>query len=120
MQAVPPRICCSRKFGPKLSGGLRSPIRSAAPPLWKPFSKSRPSTLKTMYRLTSEQEAVVAKAKAIAESVIATHAPDVDAQGRFPHESMKALADAGMWGLLVPAEFGGTGQGLRVLAAVVD
>ncbi len=72
-----------------------------------------------MYHLTPEQEAVVAKAKS-AGTVIASHAPDVDEKSRFPSESMKALADAGLWGLLVPAEFGGLGQGLRTLAAVVD
>jgi alkylation response protein AidB-like acyl-CoA dehydrogenase len=73
-----------------------------------------------MYRLTSEQQAVVASAKAIAGSVIADHAAEVDAGGHFPRESMRALADAGLWGLLVPSEQGGMGQGLRVLAAVVD
>jgi alkylation response protein AidB-like acyl-CoA dehydrogenase len=72
-----------------------------------------------MYRLTAEQEAVVAKAQAAAV-VITAHAAGVDENGRFPSESMKALADAGLWGLLVPAEFGGLGQGLRTLAAVVD
>jgi alkylation response protein AidB-like acyl-CoA dehydrogenase len=72
-----------------------------------------------MYRLTAEQEAVVAKAKAAA-AVITAHAADVDEKGRFPSESMKALADAGLWGLLVPGELGGLGQGLRTLAAVVD
>lgn len=73
-----------------------------------------------MYRLTAEQEAIVARAKAVAESTIAAHAADVDEKGRFPAESMQALADAGLWGLLVPAEFGGLGQGLRTVAAVVD
>lgn len=73
-----------------------------------------------MYRLTAAQEAIVATAKAVAESTIASHAADVDEKARFPAESMKALADAGLWGLLVPAEFGGLGQGLRTVAAVVD
>lgn len=73
-----------------------------------------------MYRLTSEQEAIVAKARVIAETTIASYAGDVDEKARFPAESMKALADAGLWGLLVPADLGGLGQGLRTLAAVID
>lgn len=73
-----------------------------------------------MYRLTAEQEAIVAKARAIATGIIAADAADVDAQGRFPAEGMRALAEAGLWGLLVPGELGGLGQGLRTLAAVVD
>ena len=73
-----------------------------------------------MYRLTTEQEAIVAKARAIATGIIAAEAAEVDAQGRFPAEGMRALAEAGLWGLLVPGELGGLGQGLRTLAAVVD
>ncbi|HWB07230.1 MAG TPA: acyl-CoA dehydrogenase family protein [Verrucomicrobiales bacterium] len=73
-----------------------------------------------MYRLTPEQEAIVSRANAITGSVIASNAAEVDEAGRFPAESMKALADAGLWGLLVPKELGGMGEGLRTLAAVVD
>ena len=73
-----------------------------------------------MYRLTPEQEAIIIKVEDIAESTIAAHAADVDEKGRFPAESMKALADAGLYGLLVPAELGGMGQGLRTVAVVVD
>ncbi|MGB7346844.1 MAG: acyl-CoA dehydrogenase family protein [Pirellulaceae bacterium] len=73
-----------------------------------------------MYRLNTDQQAVVDKATSIADAVIATHAADVDEQGRFPAESMQALADAGFYGLLVPEELGGMQQSLRVLAAVVE
>jgi len=73
-----------------------------------------------MYRLTPEQEALIVKVEDLAESVIAAHAADVDEKGRFPAESMQALAEAGLYGLLVPAEFGGMGQGLRLVAVVVD
>jgi alkylation response protein AidB-like acyl-CoA dehydrogenase len=73
-----------------------------------------------MYRLNSDQEAIVSKARSVAESVLAKHAGDVDENGRFPAESMAALAEAGFWGLMVPVELGGQGQGLRVLAAVMD
>src|SRR5262245_11094455 len=73
-----------------------------------------------MYRLTADQEAVVAKAKAVADSAVAANAADVDEKARFPSESVKALGEAGLLGLLVPADLGGMGQGLRTLAAVVD
>jgi alkylation response protein AidB-like acyl-CoA dehydrogenase len=73
-----------------------------------------------MYRLTSDQAAVVITARSIATTTLAQHAADVDAQSRFPAESMKALADAGLYGLLVPTELGGMGQSPRVLAAVID
>ncbi|MES2467770.1 MAG: acyl-CoA dehydrogenase family protein [Verrucomicrobiota bacterium] len=73
-----------------------------------------------MYRLTSEQQHIVARAASLAETVIAGHAAEVDEKGRFPAESLQALAEAGLSGLLVPVELGGLGQSLRVLAAVVD
>jgi alkylation response protein AidB-like acyl-CoA dehydrogenase len=73
-----------------------------------------------MYHLTTEQQAVVAKARAIAQTTLALHAAEVDQQARFPQESMTALADAGFYGLIIPQEFGGMGQTLPVMAAVVD
>lgn len=73
-----------------------------------------------MYRLNPDQQTFVSKAAHFAESVIATHAAEVDEQGRFPTESIEALANAGFLGLNVPTELGGLGQSLRVVAAVVE
>jgi alkylation response protein AidB-like acyl-CoA dehydrogenase len=73
-----------------------------------------------MYRLTAEQQADVAKAQAIATSTLAAHAAEVDSQSSFPRQSIDALGAAGFLGLLVPTDLGGMGQGVRVLAAVVD
>src|SRR5438270_101964 len=73
-----------------------------------------------MYRLTSEQEAIVGRAREIAEKVIGPNADQVDAQSAFPQASIDALGGAGFLGLTVAAEFGGMGQGLRVAAAVLD
>ena len=73
-----------------------------------------------MYRLNEPQTEVVNRARAIARQTLAAHAADVDEQGRFPAESLQALAAAGFYGLIIPAEHGGMGQSLRVLGAVVD
>lgn len=73
-----------------------------------------------MYPLASAQEPIVAKARELARSVLAAHAAEVDEQGRFPAESMQALAENGFYGLLVPESLGGLGGDLVVLAAVVD
>lgn len=72
------------------------------------------------YRLTPDQLAEVERVAALADAEIAPRAADVDAEGRYPSESMRALADAGYWGLTVPTEFGGMGHGLTMTAAVVD
>lgn len=73
-----------------------------------------------VYRLNADQLALVERLRALADQHIAPHAAEVDENGRFPSEAMRALADAGFWGLTVPNESGGMGQGLRMTAATVD
>ena len=73
-----------------------------------------------VYGLGPEQVAFTQRAAALATAELRTHAPDVDAAGRFPTESMAAVAKAGLFGLCVSQEFGGAGQGPRVFAAVVE
>jgi alkylation response protein AidB-like acyl-CoA dehydrogenase len=73
-----------------------------------------------MYRLSTDQQAIVAKARSLAQSTVAQHASDVDTNGRFPTESMDALAKAGLYGLMVPTDLGGMGQSPRVVASVLE
>src|SRR6185503_1606200 len=47
-------------------------------------------------------------------------AADVDARGRVPEESLAALAAAGLFGLCLPPDVGGKGQGPNVFCAVVE
>jgi alkylation response protein AidB-like acyl-CoA dehydrogenase len=63
---------------------------------------------------------LIARSASLATEVLAQHAADVDARARFPVESLRALADAGLWGLCVPAALGGLGQGPRTFAACVE
>jgi len=62
----------------------------------------------------------VARAARIATDVALPHADEVDAQPRFPAESMNALAEQGFYGLCLPKESGGKGEGMRAFAGVVD
>jgi alkylation response protein AidB-like acyl-CoA dehydrogenase len=73
-----------------------------------------------MYRLTSEQQTVVTQAREIAEKSIGPNADKTDSEGRFPQESLDALAAAGFLGLTIVPEYGGMGQGLRVACAVME
>jgi isovaleryl-CoA dehydrogenase len=72
-----------------------------------------------MYRLNAEQQGIVAKAREISAGVIKENAATVDT-GVFPQAGLQALAQAGLWGLLVPKELGGLGQGFPVVAACLD
>ncbi len=73
-----------------------------------------------MYRLSSEQQDIVNRARKIADDVIAPNAIQTDQEARFPKASLDALARAGFYGLTIPQEFGGMGQGFRTLVAVLD
>src|SRR4051794_5461346 len=73
-----------------------------------------------MYRLTQEQQAIVAEATAIAVAEIGPDAARVDREGTFPKGGIDALGRAGFLGLTVPVALGGRGQGLRTSAAVLD
>jgi len=72
------------------------------------------------YRLAADAATHAATAASLAREVLSLHAADVDASGRFPRESVDALARAGLFGLTLPAERGGSGQGMRAFAAVTE
>lgn len=73
-----------------------------------------------MYGLSREQQEIVGRAAAIADEVVAPLAIQTDAEARFPREALNALAEAGLYGLTVPKEHGGMGEGLRTMCAVLD
>ena len=73
-----------------------------------------------MYRLGEEQRRIVEQAKQVADATIAPDAARVDHDRAFPRRSLSALGRAGLMGLTIPTRFGGMGQGLRTMAAVLD
>jgi len=73
-----------------------------------------------MYRLNERQQRLVADATAVADAQIAPHAATIDHTGAFPKPSLSALGERGYWGLMLPAEYGGMGEGHRTAAAVLD
>ena len=72
------------------------------------------------YRLDDASAKAADTAAAIARQTLAAHAADVDANQRFPRESMDAIARAGLLGLCVPATQRGMGLGMRAFAAVAE
>ena len=73
-----------------------------------------------VYGLRAEHIDFQTRAAALAAGELAAHAADVDAKARFPKEAVAALAREGFLGLCVPTEYGGSGQGARVFAAVAE
>jgi len=60
-------------------------------------------------RLTEEQETTRKMARELAAKEIAPIAAEIDETGRFPREVMEKMAEAGLFGILIPPPFGGTG-----------
>jgi alkylation response protein AidB-like acyl-CoA dehydrogenase len=59
--------------------------------------------------LTDEQKLIVDTVNKIAESSLAPKTPEIDREGKFPIEGIKALAEAGFLGMTVPKPLGGSG-----------
>lgn len=73
-----------------------------------------------MYTLNEQQQSIVDRATGIADDVLARHATIADQEARFPRASLDALAADGFFGLTVPTEYGGMGQGVCTMCAVLD
>lgn len=65
-------------------------------------------------------EKVLDRCGAVAREVVAPAAVAVDREARWPEESLGALQDTGLGGLVVPEEVGGLGHGLPALARVSE
>jgi alkylation response protein AidB-like acyl-CoA dehydrogenase len=59
-------------------------------------------------------------ARTLAAGVVANSAAAVDESAQFPSENLQAIAAAGLLGLCVPTEVGGSGESMRAFAAVVE
>ncbi len=58
------------------------------------------------------------RARKLVAKVAAEHAASVDAAGRFPTETFKAVKDARLLGIMIPKELGGEGEGMATVAEV--
>lgn len=62
----------------------------------------------------------LASVEEIATDLVAEHAVRIDREAAFPKQAVKALADAGLLGLISATEVGGLGQGPRALAMTIE
>lgn len=70
--------------------------------------------------LSTKIRRLKARAEEVAESQIAPRAEAVDRDCLWPEHSLRAIADAGLMGLHVPARLGGEEQGLLALAVLTE
>ena len=72
------------------------------------------------YGLTEEQLMIRDLCKQIAEEKMKPVREHYDETGEFPHEIVKVLADADLFGIMVPEEYGGMGGGVMDLVIAVE
>ncbi len=63
-------------------------------------------------------ETMLARAQEVADRVLKPAARSHDKEGRFSTEAIAALGEAGLLGLMLPAELGGSALGVRTFAGV--
>ena len=73
-----------------------------------------------MFELPKDKQALQARTRELAQSVVAQRAADVDRSEEYPWDNVKALNDAGLMGLTVPKEYGGPGGDFLDAALVID
>ncbi len=72
------------------------------------------------YLLTEEQIMIRDLARQIAEEKIVPVRAELDEQNKFPWDIMKALAQADLFGLFIPEEYGGFGKNTLELCIAVE
>jgi alkylation response protein AidB-like acyl-CoA dehydrogenase len=72
------------------------------------------------YFLTEQQEEIKNLTRTIAEEQVLPVRAELDEKEEFPAGVMKILADAGLFGVYIPEEYGGLGGGLLDLCLVVE
>ena len=72
------------------------------------------------YFLTEDQLALRELARKIADEKIRPVAAKYDRDGTFPWDIVKVFADAGLFGLCIPEEYGGLGLGIFELSFVTE
>ena len=60
------------------------------------------------YALTDDQIAIRAMVRQITEEQVAPRAAEIDAKGEYPHDLRKLFGEQGLFGLVIPEEYGGT------------
>ena len=70
--------------------------------------------------LSPAQQELQKRARALARETIAPHAAEIDRTEQYPWQNVKALNDAGFFGMTIPKPYGGLGLGFLEACLVVD
>ncbi len=72
------------------------------------------------FELSEELAALQASVRRLAQDKVKPRARSIDKEGTYPHDIFDAFRDAGLLGLCIPTEFGGSGAGILGLAVAIE
>lgn len=72
------------------------------------------------FELTSDQKMLKDQVRKFAEAELAPVAPEIDQSGEFPWKTLKKIAPLGLFGTIIPEEYGGAGFDFVSLAIAVE
>ncbi|HEY4191928.1 MAG TPA: acyl-CoA dehydrogenase family protein [Mesorhizobium sp.] len=70
--------------------------------------------------LTEDQNMIVATARRVGADFGLDYWRDLDARKAYPTEAWKAICDAGLCGVALPEEYGGSGRGMFDMALIIE
>lgn len=74
----------------------------------------------TMHMLSNHQKAMLETAQRVGEEFGLEYWSELDRKKQFPKAMWKAICDAGLCGVALPEEFGGSGLGVHDLVLVIE
>jgi alkylation response protein AidB-like acyl-CoA dehydrogenase len=70
--------------------------------------------------LMADAQSVLAANETISKQALGPRADEIDQQRRFPRENLNALGRAGVLGLMIPTEYGGSGATLAEMSKALE
>ena len=72
------------------------------------------------FELSEEHRLIKDTARRIAREVVAPRAKELDETGEYPHDIFAAFKQAGLLGMAIPEEMGGTGNGILPICLAIE
>src|SRR6201992_3319517 len=109
-------LCAERRSGVGILGRRISSVRARIPQRQEPMAVDT-----SAYReMTDEQEAIVEMVRQFADEQIIPNAEHYDHEDTFPEPIVEQMKELGLFGVMIPEEYGGMGLDLTTYAMIVE
>ncbi|MCW2744762.1 MAG: Butyryl-CoA dehydrogenase [Mycobacterium sp.] len=110
-------------MAPPGNAGILRPVPSyggprAAPP--QPLERNDMGRLAQTEGLTDTQQEILATVRSFVDKEIIPYATDLEHKDEFPEAIVEGMKEMGLFGLMIPEEYGGLGESLLTYALTVE